>query len=308
MNVLILGAGAVGLGIAAKLSEVVGVTALTREGPAGTIAEHGLTLEGAWGNGTYRFPCSSKPPAGVHFDYILITTKAYSTQELCRCYAGLLRNSEVVSLQNGLGSEEIISGFTESVIGSVVMTGFIRRDEHCVHVTANAGETIFGRFPVGTDKSVQQLVEIFSEAGIPARGVVDIKSNLWSKNLISCTLNPISAVLGVRYGMLTRDPGWQIIEGITREVFLVAGAEGVPLLWENPEDYLDYLKNELIPVMSTHTSSMLQDITFRRRTEVGFMNGAISRFGEKHGIATPYNECLTNLVHFREQEHMEPGV
>lgn len=77
MNVLILGAGAVGLGIAAKLSEVVGVTALTREGPAGTIAEHGLTLEGAWGNGTYRFPCSSKPPAGVHFDYILITTKAY---------------------------------------------------------------------------------------------------------------------------------------------------------------------------------------------------------------------------------------
>ena len=130
---------------------------------------------------------------------------------MCQCYAGLLRDSEVVSLQNGLGSEEIISGFTNRVIGGVVMTGFIRTGEHGVHVTANAGETLFGRFPDGTDNSVATLAEIFSEAGIPAREVGNIKSNLWSKNLISCTLNPISAVLGVRYGMLTRDPGWQII-------------------------------------------------------------------------------------------------
>ena len=42
MNILILGAGAVGLGIAAKLSEVIDVTAITREGPARTISEHGL--------------------------------------------------------------------------------------------------------------------------------------------------------------------------------------------------------------------------------------------------------------------------
>lgn len=305
MKILILGAGAVGLGIAAKLSDVVDVTAITREGPARTISEHGLSLEGALGTGTFRFPCCSSLPSGEHFDYILIATKAYSTKELCECYDGLLRDTEVVSLQNGLGSEEIISCFTNRVIGGVVMTGFIRTGEHGVHVTANAGETLFGRFPDGTDSSVATLAEIFSKAGIPARSVGNIKSRLWSKNLISCTLNPISAVLGVRYGKLTVDPGWQIISGITREVFQVAGAEGVTLQWGSPEEYLAYLKNDLIPVMATHTSSMLQDISCGRRTEVGFINGAITMFGKKHGISTPYNECLTNMVQFRELEHKD---
>jgi len=305
VNVLILGAGAVGLGVAAKLSEVVDVTAITREGPAKSISDYGLTLEGVWGTGTYRFPCSSRPPVDEHFDYILVSAKACSTLELCREYSGLIRDSEVVSLQNGIGSEEIIAGFTSRVIGCVVMTGFIRQGEHGVCVTANAGETLFGRFPVGMDSAVTELVSTFSAAGIPAKGVADINSCLWSKNLISCTLNPMSAVLGVRYGMLTRRPSWQIISGITREVFQVARAEGVTLHWATPEDYLGYLKNELIPVMATHTSSMLQDITFGRQTEVGFINGAISRFGEQHGIATPYNECLTKMVQFREQEHMD---
>jgi 2-dehydropantoate 2-reductase len=305
LHVLILGAGAVGLGLAAKLSEVADVTAITREGPAGIISEQGLTLDGAWGNKTYHFPCCASPPVGGKFDYILITTKAYSTEDLCRSYAGLLSNTNVVSLQNGLGSEEIISGFTSHVIGCVVMTGFIRQGEQRVHVSADAGETLFGRFPAGLDNAVTELTEIFREAGIPARGVPDIKCNLWSKNLISCTLNPISAVLGVTYGMLTREPGWQIISEITREVFQVASAEGVGLLWDGPEEYLAYLKKELIPVMATHTSSMLQDIISGRRTEVGFINGAITRFGQKHGIATPYNECLTNLVQFREIAHID---
>lgn len=308
MKILILGAGAVGLGIAAKLSEVIDVTAITREGTARTISEHGLSLEGALGTGTFWFPCCSSPPSGEHYDYILIATKAYSTAELCQCYTGLLRDSEVVSLQNGLGSEEIISGFTDRVIGGVVMTGFIRKGEHGVHVTANAGETLFGRFPEGKDSPVATLAEIFSKAGIPARNVGNIKSCLWSKNLISCTLNPISAVLGVRYGMLTIDPGWQIISGITREVFQVAKAEGVTLQWRSPEEYLAYLKNDLIPVMATHTSSMLQDLSCGRRTEVGFINGAITRFGKKHGISTPFNECLTHMVQFRELEQMDIQV
>lgn len=307
MHILILGAGAVGLGLAAKLSEVTNVMAITREGPARTISEQGLTLDGAWGTKTYHFPCCACPPEGEKFDYILVTSKAYSMEDLCRSYSWLLRDSEVVSLQNGLGSEEIISGFTSRVIGCVVMTGFIRKGNRCVQVSANAGETLFGRFPTGLDNSVTKLAEIFREAGIPASAVPDIKCNLWSKNLIDCTLNPISAVLGVTYGMLTGEPGWQIITEITREVFEVAGAEGVGLLWNDPDDYLAYLKNDLIPVMATHTSSMLQDINSGRKTEVGFINGAITRFGQKHGIETPYNECLTRLVQFREMEKKIPG-
>ena len=306
MKLLVLGAGAVGLGFAARLSTVADVTAVTREQSARAISEKGLILAGAWGNGTYRFPCICEPPRKEHFDYILITTKAYDTRRACMQYSGLFEGSEIVSLQNGLGSAEAIRAFSDRVIAAVVMSGFVMEDQNRIRITANAGASLVGRFPEGIDSEVRALAALMSGAGIPARADAAIRSNIWSKNLISCTLNPISALLDVRYGLLTSDPGFEVISGIAREVFLVAHAEGVPLLWETPDKFLDYLRHDLIPAMADHSSSMLQDIRNRRQTEIDFMNGAIVAFGKKHGIATPYNECLTSFIKFREG-HRETG-
>jgi 2-dehydropantoate 2-reductase len=308
VKLLVLGAGAVGLGFAARLSTVADVTAITREKPAKEISEKGLILTGAWGNGTYRFPCMSEPPLHEHFDYILVTTKAHDTRHICSRYSGLFEGSDAVSLQNGLGSAEAIAAFSGRVIGAVVMSGFVREDLNRITITANAGESLLGRFPEGIDHPVGALAALMDRAGIPARADACIKSQLWSKNLISCALNPISALLGVRYGLLTSDPGWHIISGIAREVFLVADAEGVPLLWGNPDKFLNYLKHDLIPAMASHSSSMLEDLRHGRKTEIDFMNGAIVSFGKKHGIATPYNECLTNFIKFREEENRETGL
>lgn len=306
VKLLVLGAGAVGLGFAARLSTVADVTAITRENTAKAISEKGLILTGTWGDGTYRFSCVSEPPEHVRFDYVLVTTKAYDTQQICSCYSRAFDGADAVSLQNGLGSPEAIGAYSDNVIAAVVMSGFVREDVNRVNITANAGESLFGRFPEGIDSSVRSLTALLSEAGIPARADTCIKPQLWTKNLISCTLNPISALLDVRYGLLTSESSWEIISGVAREVFTVAGAEGVPLLWESPDTYLHYLKNDLIPAMAGHSSSMLQDFRHGRKTEIDFMNGAIVSFGKKHGIETPYNECLTNFIKFREG-HREAG-
>ena len=65
--------------------------------------------------------------------------------------------------------------------------------------------------------------------------------------------------------------------------------------------YLDFLRYEKIPPTAKHYSSMYQDIVAGRLTEVDYMNGAIVRFGEKHGIATPVNRMVVNLTHFKEE-------
>ncbi|NLA31252.1 MAG: 2-dehydropantoate 2-reductase, partial [Methanomicrobiales archaeon] len=46
--------------------------------------------------------------------------------------------------------------------------------------------------------------------------------------------------------------------------------------------------------------SMYYDIVQGRRTEIDLLNGYIARLGERHGIPTPQNHCITGLVRYIE--------
>jgi len=300
VRILILGAGAVGLPLAAKLSRVADVVAVTREPYARAVSSQGLLISGAWGSETVRFPCVSELTDKKDFDYILITSKSQDTEGICRQYKGLIGTSEVASLQNGIGNEETISRYTDRVIGGVVMTGFVRLGDREVHVTANAGPMQLGRFPEGLDAEVKGLADIMTSAGITVETSNRIIGKLWSKNLINCSLNPLSAITGVTYGKLKEPDSWHIIDQIVREIFAVVRAESITLQWGDPELYLEYLYGALIPVMAGHSSSMLQDILHGHLTEIDYLNGAVVTAGKRLGIATPYNACISDLIRFKE--------
>ncbi|MDO9549766.1 MAG: ketopantoate reductase family protein [Methanoregula sp.] len=304
-RILVLGAGAVGLPLAAKLSRVAEIVAVTREPYACAISSQGLFLSGAWGNETSRFTCVSEVTDEGDFDYVLITSKSQDTERICHQYKELIGTSEVASLQNGIGNEETISHYSDHVIGGVVMTGFVRSGDREVHVTANAGPMQLGRFPHGNDAGVQGLADIMARAGIPVETSAHIRGKLWSKNLINCSLNPLSAITGVCYGELKKPDSWHIIDQIVREIYSVVHAEGITLEWGDPDACLGYLYGALIPVMAGHRSSMLQDILHGHKTEIDYLNGAVVSAGNRLGIATPYNACISDLIRFKETFKME---
>ncbi|MDO9036464.1 MAG: ketopantoate reductase family protein [Methanoregula sp.] len=299
-RILILGAGAVGLPLAVKLSRVADVVAVTREPYASTISSQGLLISGAWGTETGRFTCVSEVTDDKNFDYILITSKSQDTAGICEQYQGLIGTGEVVSFQNGIGNEETILKYSDRVIGGVVMTGFVRAGDREVRVTANAGAMQIGRFPDGFDAGVQGLADIMTQAGIPVETAEHIKGKLWSKNLINCSLNPLSAITGVAYGKLKEPDSWHIIDQIAREIFAVVKSEGISLQWGDPDAYLGYLNGALIPVMAGHSSSMLQDILHGHKTEIDYLNGAVVTAGKRLGVATPYNACISDIIRFKE--------
>jgi len=300
MKVLVLGAGAVGLSVAAKLSTVCEVDAVSRRKNAEAIRAEGFSLSGIWGSDTGHFSISESVPENARYDYIIITSKSQDTESLCREYAATLRDTETVSLQNGIGNEEIIGRYTNRVIGGMIITGFEWRADNQVHVSVEAGPARLGRFPEGLDDPVRTLVSLMARAGIRVEGTPEIRSELWGKTLYNCALNPLGAVMGVPYGDLARPAAWRIITRIVHEGFAVVSAEGVRLPWKTAGEYLEYLKNVQLPATALHHSSMLQDITRGRRTEIDFLNGAIVAKGAGHGIPTPVNACITDLVKFRE--------
>jgi 2-dehydropantoate 2-reductase len=304
-RILILGAGAVGLPLAAKLSRVAEIVAVTREPYASAITSQGLFISGAWGNETSRFTCVSEVTDEANFDYVLITSKSQDTDSICQQYKTLIRDHETVSFQNGIGNEETISRYSDRVIGGVVLTGFVREGDREIRVTANAGPMQIGRFPSGVDAGVQGLEDLMTRAGIPVETSDHILGKIWSKNLINCSLNPLSAITGVTYGNLKNPDSWHIIDQIVREIYTVVRAEDITLQWRDPDAYLGYLYGALIPVMAGHRSSMLQDILHGHKTEIDYLNGAVVSAGNRLGIATPYNACISDLIRCKETFKME---
>jgi 2-dehydropantoate 2-reductase len=308
MKVAILGAGAVGLSIAAKLSEVCDVHAVTRRRHIDAIRKRGFVMTGIWGNETYRFSCAEDLPADGDFDYIIITAKSGATRSICEQFGKAITGHETVSLQNGIGNEEIIAAYTLSVIGGMIITGFEWQGDAHVHVSVEAGPIKFGRFPSGSDTGVERLVDLFHRAGLQVEASTEIRGDLWGKTLYNCALNPLGAIMGVPYGALDNPAAWRIIAKIVGEAFAVCEAEGIKLQWETPEEYLAYLRDEQLPATAQHHSSMLQDIISGKKTEIDFLNGAVVAKGGAHGISTPINGMITDLITFKETLNRGQGV
>lgn len=295
-----LGAGAVGLSIAARLSQVADVVAVTRERYAAAIRQDGFRMTGRWGEGVFDLPVETTLDPGERFDYVFITTKSTDTAAVCLEFATVLTRAEVVSIQNGIGNEETIAEYADRVIGGMIITGFEWRSTNAVHVSVEGGPMKLGRFPAGMDRAVKDLVDLFRQTGIPVEGTASIRTEIWGKTMYNCALNPLGALMNVPYGRLAEPHAWAVIEAIVTEVYAVAEAEGITLAWPDPSSYLAFLASTQLPSTAGHHSSMLQDLARGRRTEIDFLNGAIVAIGARHGIPAPVNACIANLVHFRE--------
>jgi 2-dehydropantoate 2-reductase len=300
MRIAVLGAGAVGLSVAARLSGVAEVVAVTRERYATAIRQNGFHMTGRWGDAVYDLPVATRLDPAEEFDYVIVTAKSVDTATLCREYAPILARSEVVSLQNGIGNEELIAGVTDRVIGGMIITGFEWQGPNTVQVSVEGGPMKLGRFPQGMDPAVEVLVNLVRKAGIPVEGTPTIRTEIWGKTMYNCALNPLGALMNVPYGRLAEPHAWAIIRTVVEEVYAVAEAEGIALAWPDPAAYLMFLGETQLPSTASHHSSMLQDLARGRRTEIEFLNGAIVAIGARHGLPVPANACIADLIRFRE--------
>jgi len=300
MKIAFLGAGAVGLSVAGMMSRECEVYAVCRKRHSDAIKSEGLVLTGIWGDHNFSFPCGQRLPPDEKFDYIFITSKSQDTREICRVNSEALKKSNVISLQNGIGNEEIISEYTGRVIGGMIITGFEWKGDGRVHVSVQAAPMRLGRFPSGIDDDVSHLSDIIKKSGIDVISDENIMGAIWAKTLYNCALNPLGAIMQVPYGELLDENSWMIIKGIVHEAFEVCKNEGVVLEWEKPEEYLEFLHDTQIPSTSRHHSSMYQDLSSSRKTEIDFINGAVVEKGKINGVKTPVNLTLVNMIKFRE--------
>jgi 2-dehydropantoate 2-reductase len=316
MNVLIFGAGAVGLGVASSLARAgEAVHLIGRPATVDALEAQGLLRSGLFGD-------DHVPPArlGLHVepstlpqtpvDYVVVATKSFDTEQAARSLAPLpqVQDARHVLFQNGWGNVEAYSAHhpADRVFAARVITGFERPAPNHVRVTVHADDIRVGSFQPGRETEVMPLAHAIASGGIPCSTTPHVARDLWAKMLYNCALNSLGAVFEVTYGELAaRAESRRIMDGLIAEAFAVMSASGHETHWATPQEYLRTFYETLVPRTARHVSSTLQDIRARKRTEIQALNGQVVSLGKRAEVPVPLNALVLDMVLFKEERGRE---
>ena len=310
---LIFGTGALGSVFGGFLQESgCDVTYVGRGEHFKAVLENGLKIKGIWGE--HYVPASeingSSDPTKIEgkFSVILLCVKSTQTDDATSQAEPLLEDDGImVSIQNGLNNWETIANHVgeNRTVGARVIFGAEIPEPGVAKVTVIADKVLLGEAFGPVNRSLLEAVNRdLNRAGIPTEVVSseEIRSALWAKVLYNCALNPLSAILGVPYGELGQSQETrEIMRKVLGEIFQVMEKKGVGVPFKDSADYYRFFMEKQLPPTSDHHSSMLQDISRGRQTEIDALNGAILQYAKELGIATPYNDFLTALIRFKQQ-------
>lgn len=162
---------------------------------------------------------------------------------------------------------------------------------------AGSGITILGELDGKVSKRMEEIAALFNQAGLETEVTENVTGLLWDKLLVNVGINALTAILGVQNGKLVEiREAENLLEQAVEEGRKVAEARGVRL---NHSDPVAHTK-EVCRATAENRSSMLQDITNGRKTEIDMINGAIAREGRAVFVPTPVNELLTLLIKSKE--------
>jgi 2-dehydropantoate 2-reductase len=310
LDVIVFGAGAVGLGLASALLEAgaVRVRVVGRPETVAALRAQGLRRTGIFGAAHAEPACfeaaaslAELPPGAA--DFVLVATKSFDSEaaahELAAAPHCVGPATRLVLCQNGWGNaERFAAHFPEARIWNArVITGFRLRAKHHVDVTVHAEPVHVGSLFGEPASYVAPLCAAIAKGGLPCEPTEQIAADLWAKLLYNGALNPLGAILGVPYGALgERAHTREVMAAIARETFAVMEAAGFATHWPSAEAWLADFYARLLPPTAAHESSMLQDLRAGRRTEIDAITGAVVALAAKHGVDVPVSRALLVLV------------
>jgi 2-dehydropantoate 2-reductase len=322
-SVLVVGAGAIGGVTAAKMTgEVKRVTVLdANEEHVERMREPGLLIDDLGEERRVQLEAhADATELDGPFDFALITLKA---PHLRSALGPLLERGVVetfISLGNGLVQERI-AGIVgeEDLIWGTVEWGSTNLGP------GRLARTTRGPFIIGEpDGSVRERTRLLAEAlGAvdEARVTENIRGQVWSKLLVNSAFSGLGAVSGLLYREVVADPdGKEAALALWREGYDVGMAQnleleevlGVPaesLVVRGPEDRerADEALEVAMQQAGATKASMLQDLERGIKTEVDVINGGVVKKGREHGVKTPLNSRVVELVHSMERGERRPG-
>jgi 2-dehydropantoate 2-reductase len=292
----VMGAGAVGCyygGMLARAGHPVVLVA--RPGHVQAMVRHGLRLQTRTFDEQVPLLASTGASALQHADVVLLCVKSGDTAAAGQLMKPYLRpDALVLCFQNGVdNAERLREVLPQRVAAAVVyVAAEMAGDGHVRHN---------GRGELLMDASVgdSHVVQAFAAAGVAAELSSNVRGALWTKLVLNCAYNAISAISQLPYGKTAHAAGIQdVMRDVVAECLAVAHAEGVTLMGD-----VQAAVRKIAETMPGQQSSTAQDLARGKPTEIDYLNGFIVQRGEALGLATPANRVLWALVKLLEKKN-----
>jgi len=313
-TVLVMGAGSVGCYLGGVLA-AAGATVhfVGRPRVLGLLREHGLTVSDLEGRSTHLAPASlhlhESVPPGLAPLVTLLCVKSGATIEAAQSLQqALLPGSVVVSMQNGIGNAERGQAAASALDWRAGMVPF------------NIAELPGGCFHRGTggalavqsepgDTALEALKQAFLSQGLKLRLQADLRAVQWGKLLINLN-NPVNALSGrpLRAELLER--GYRrCFAALQNEALHLLEAAGMPVaqltalppaklikMLRLPTPIFRLLAAKMLKIDSKARSSMADDLSLGRTTEIDALSGEVVRLAQRLGRQAPLNARMLALV------------
>ncbi|HXH97772.1 MAG TPA: ketopantoate reductase family protein [Gaiellaceae bacterium] len=302
-RVCIAGAGAIGSLFAGHLARVAEVVVFTRrEEQARALEEQGLRISGR-ADFTARVAATADPAALPDADLAIVACKGTDLESLAERLEGRLAGATVMTVQNGLGAEEVVAAHGDwPLLSSVTfMSGTRHGDAHVEYVLDT--ETWIGPHRGTTEADARRVAELIVSSGLKAQAFADLRPAQWSKLIFNATVNGVAALTELPHDPHFADTDTlsglgHLVRDLVDEGKAVATAAGVEL-HDDPWE---------MNVLATqrgyrHYPSMLEDVEARRPTELELINGALVREARRYGVAAPLQTAVYRLVKAKEASY-----
>lgn len=253
---------------------------------------------------------------GIYDLVFLFTKQTANDQVLPALLPHLGENSTVCTLQNGVPEPYVASYVGEKrTVGGTVLWGATFVGPGTSELTQNIqlNDHLFeiGEMDGSIGQRLQAVADVLGYMGRPAKVTDKLMASRWGKLINNACMSGMSAVCGATFGQVLDNPRSRAcLSYLGREVKQCCEAAGYQLpmlLNEQSPDTLD-LKDEamyqadqamfqtMYQDMHTAKASMLQDLEKGKKTEVTMINGFVCQTGKAHGIPTPFNDKVVEIV------------
>lgn len=307
MNICVVGAGAIGGWVAARLAIAGENVSLLARGETLRLARaEGLRLEEHGEEFVGVVTAEEHPRAIGEQELVIIAVKAPALPALASELRPLIgRDTVIVPMLNGVpwwfvDGEPLKSVDPEGaiaaalpfdrVLGCVVHASSSRSAPNRVQVK-HADWLIIGEPGGESSERLARLYALLDDAGLRPDQTGNVRRALWYKLWGNATINPLSALTRATTDALHADSesrAW-MLEGMA-ELAAIGAAIGCPIS-ESGEDRM-----QVTAALGPFKTSMLQDVEASRPIELEALVGAPREIARRHGIRTPALDRLYSIT------------
>ncbi|HEV3404579.1 MAG TPA: 2-dehydropantoate 2-reductase, partial [Gaiellaceae bacterium] len=228
-RVCVVGAGSIGSLFAAHLAQVAEVSVLTRRrAHAEALEREGLRVSGR--SDLVGRVCASTEAADLgEQDLVILACKGVDLEGVAAGLEGAFVGATFVTVQNGLGAEEIVRrhGDWPLISGVTFMSGTRHSDTHVEYILDTP--TWLGPYDAPLE-TVREAAALIASSGLRAEAFDDLRPAQWAKLIFNATVNAVAALTRLPHDFHYAENGLgELVHALVDEGKAVAAAAGVEL-------------------------------------------------------------------------------